>query len=293
MTSSVWMSPLNTTVGSNGGKEKLWILEAKDLARGFCGALFLALPLLYTLELWERARVIPGWMLALILLAAYFGNVGFALFNGFKAETERKAAWFDAFAAMGLGLLASGITLLLIGRYSLATPPDLIVKLLLLEAIPCSFGASLAINQLGARQSGSEKKELEDNFSADFKKLLGTTLGATMFAFNVAPTIEPRVITLEISPWHTLFILLFSLAVSFVIVFFAGFVEQDQNEGGVLRTKWTETLVAYLVSLAVAALLLWMFGYVDLATPPNVAIPWVITMGYATTLAGSAGRLIL
>lgn len=293
-TASSWVSPLSTVIETEGDQQKLWVHEARDLARGFCGALFLALPLLYTLEMWERARVVPSWDLVLtVVLIAYFGNVGFVLFNGFKPEPARKSAWFDALSAMGIGLLAAVITLYLIGRYTLHTPPEIMVKLLLLEMVPCSFGASLAINQLGARKSGGGDRKIASGLSTDARKLLGTALGATMFAFNVAPTVEPQLVTYGASWWHTLALLLFSLAVSFVMVFFAGFVERDDGEGGVLRSRWTETIVSYLLSLAVAGLLLWMFGYLSAATPPGVAVPWIVTMGYVTTLAGSAGRLVL
>ena len=282
------MSPLSAVVEINGEDQKLWSQEMRDLARGFCGALFLALPLLFTLEMWDRARVIPNWDLALILVLAYFGNVGFSLFNGFKETVARRAAWFDGITSMGIGVIASTITLILINQISWDLPTEIVAKLILLETVPTSFGASLAINQLGG---SSKKKKAEDAFSADFKKVLATVLGALMFSFNIAPTVETQVIGNGLEWGHTLGIVLFSLAVSSLMVFFAGFVEHDGV--GILSTNWVETLFAYIVSLAVSASLLWMFGYIDFGTPLQTAVPWVVTMGYATTLAGAAGRLII
>lgn len=290
-----WYSPWSKVVEFGGEKQKLWQVEARDLARGFCGALFLALPLLYTLEMWERARAMPSWDLVIVVVLTYFGNVGFALFGNYKAEPERQNIWLDAATAMGIGLVASAITLFLVGRYGLNTPPEIMIKVLLLETVPSSFGASLAINQLGKRDTGEscdDDDKIIDHFGPDFRKILGTILGATIFAFNVAPTIEPKVITYHSTWWHTLAILAFSLVVSWLMVFFASFCEPD-SESGVLRHKGLETVVSYLTSLAIGAGLLWMFGYLNFNTPPQVAIPWVITLGYATTLGGSAGRLIL
>lgn len=288
------ISPLDTVVESEQESSPLWLIELRDIARGFCGALLLALPLLYTLEMWERARIIPNWDLAVLMVLTYLGNVGFALFNGFKPELRRKAAWFDALTAMGIGLVASVITLLIISRYTFGSSSQFVIKLLLLETVPTSFGASLAINQLGSRgQGGSKQPSLEDKFSGDFKKLLGTVLGALMFAFNIGPTIEPRIITLQSTWWHILAVMLFSIFVSFVMVYFAGFIEKDDNSGGVLDADWVATIVSYLVSLGVSALLLWIFGYWNFNTPFVVGLPWIIVMGYATTLGGAAGRLVI
>ncbi len=282
------VSPPDLMVGDEEDQQKLWVVEARDLARGFCGALFLALPLLYTLEMWERARLIPTWDLALIMILAYFGNVGFALFNGFKNKLGRKAAWFDALTAMGIGVVASALTLTLINRLNAGIPAETMVKLVLLETVPTSFGASLAINQLG----GNGRRKIEQLYSADFKKIVATSLGALMFSFNIAPTVETQIIGNSLTWWHTLAIVAFSVAVSALMVFFAGFVQRG-DDSGVLRTEWVETFFSYLVSLLVSALLLWMFGFIDFDTPLQVAVPWVVTMGYATTLAGAAGRLII
>lgn len=292
MTTTVFeLSPLDTIVESEQQTKPLWRIELQDLARGFAGALFLALPLLFTLEMWQRARLIPAWDLALIIVLAYFANVGFVTFNGFKPKLARRAAWFDALTAMGIGLVASAVTLALINQLNTGVPGDTMIKLVLLEMVPASFGASLAINQLGSRSSESDN-EYEDDFNPDIKKIIGTTLGAIMFSFNIAPTIETQIIGNSLSWWHIIGLVLFSLTVSSLLVFFAGFVERD-NRRGVLSPKWLETLFAYVVSLIVSALLLWMFGYIDFGTPVQLVVPWIVTMGYATTVAGAAGRLIL
>ncbi|MBA3534653.1 MAG: DUF2391 family protein [Ardenticatenales bacterium] len=286
-------SPLNTMVESEETHQPLWLKELRDLARGFCGALVVALPLLYTQEMWERVRFLPTWMLLLALLLTYFANMGYILFEGYKPEPERQRVWLDALTTMGIGVLSSGITLALIGRYDFSMPFYLTAKLILLETIPTSFGASLAINQLGVRTRGNDRaKQPADDFSPDRRKMLATLLGALLFSFNIAPTEEPFLITISLSGWHVLAIVLFSLFVSYLMVFFADFVEKEQKQG-FLGPVWAETGVSYLASLAISAILLWIFGYLDGATPVHLAVAHIITLGYATTLGGSAGRLIL
>lgn len=287
------VSPLSARTRSEGQEQALWLKELRDLARGFCGALFVALPLLYTQEMWERAVLLPAWLLLLFVALAYVANVGFILFEGYKPESERHSAWLDALTVLGIGIVASALTLLLLGRYDPGTPLSTIARLLLLEMIPTSFGASLAINQLGARtgyKAGSEQPA--NRFPKDLRKSLATLLGGLLFSFNIAPTLEPQLLAYSISWWHILGIIAFSLFVSALMVFFADFIERD-NEHGLLGPMWVETLIAYLLALFVSTALLWFFGYLTPATPFSLAVAWVITLGYVTTLGGSAGRLVL
>lgn len=286
-------SPLNTQIESQEQQESLWLKELRDLARGFCGALFIALPLHYTEEMWQRALVIPAWVLLVAVAITYFANVGYIMFEGYKPEPERHQVWLDAITAMGLGALGSLITLILIGRYNLTMPLDVFVRLVVLEMIPASFGASLAINQLGTRSGyKGDDAHLANKLPRDVRKVMATILGALLFSFNIAPTMEPQLITYTISWWHILAILFFSLFLSALMVFFADFIEREEQEG-ILGPKWVETVVSYLSALLVSAFLLWLFGYFYNGVPFSLALSWTITLGYVTTLGGSAGRVIL
>lgn len=292
MASSIAMSPLGTVIQDRNGGDAtpLWTVELRDLARGLCGGLFLALPLLFTLEMWERARIIPAWDIVVMVGLCYLANVGFAQFTGFKRPAVRRTPWFDALTAMGIGIVAATITLLLVRQLTPATPLVTSAKLVLLEMVPISFGASLAVNQLGDRNR--PRSAGERRLSPDARELLGTTLGATMFAFNIAPTAEIQILGNGLTWVHLVGLIAFSLAVSAMMVFFTNF-EGEEPEGGVTRNPLVETLLSYLVSLGVSAILLWLFGFIDFGTPIGLVVPWVITLGYATTLAGAAGRLIL
>lgn len=286
-------SSFDTMIDSEETRQPLWLKELRDLARGLCGALVVALPLLYTQEMWDRVRFLPAWMLLFALLLTYVANVGYILFEGYKAEPERHRVWLDALTTLGIGALSSAITLALINRYDASMPFSLTAKLILFESIPTSFGASLAINQLGVRTRRTARpRQPADDFSPDHRKLAATLLGALLFSYNIAPTAEPFLISISLSGWHLLALVLFSIFVSYLMVFFADFVEKEQKEG-FLGPVWAETIVSYLASLLISALLLWIFGYLDPDTPSRLALAHIITLGYATTLGGSAGRLIL
>ncbi|MGB6229399.1 MAG: DUF2391 family protein [Litorimonas sp.] len=291
-----WRSPLRLRVEIEDQAAPLYKHELRELLRGFAGALFVALPLLYTQEMWERARNIEEPALIVIMVAAFAINMGYISYSGFKSGRARTHIFWDALTSMGLGLLASLVTLYITARIVPDTPLTVIVCLLALMVVPTSFGASLAINQLGKRGSGGsgdEESVATRLLGEDGEKITATTLGGILFAFNIVPTIEPKVMLAEIGPHHGLAILAFSILLSYGIEFTARFHQKKDNSQGVLAEKWLSTLFCYLVSLVVAALLLWAFGYLNLGTPLEMSILWIIIVGYATTLGGTAGRLVL
>ncbi len=52
-------SALDTRMNADGYVLELWRVELRNLNRGFCGALLVALPLLYTMEISNKARRCP------------------------------------------------------------------------------------------------------------------------------------------------------------------------------------------------------------------------------------------
>lgn len=288
--SGISISPLNRKVDQGGEQKTLFRAEIEDLSRAFCGALFLALPLHFTMEMWDRARVISPLALLLILIACYFINVGYGYYSGYKGKVSRQNPWLDAFTCMGIGFIASLITLLLIDQLTSQMSWEVIISCVALEMVPTSFGAALAKSQLG---TGEDEDDLTESWSRDKTKMLASLLGGIMFAFNVGATQEPILIATSAKSLQMIGIIGFSLFVSFLMVFMTGFLEREDNPGGIMGPKWAETVICYAISLLVSAALLWMFGYLQSDTPPAMALPWIVVLGYATSLGGSAGRLVI
>jgi len=270
----------------------LYKVEISDFIRAFCGSLFFALPLHYTMEMWARARVISHCDIALLLVGVYFLNVGYCFFTGFKEKNKRKTIWYDAAECIGVGILTSTITLFLIDQISGNIPLVLSLKIIALEAIPASIGASIARNSLGSRSAG-EPDKLEETINIDLRKFLGALLGAAMIAITVAPTIEPIFIVSHTNYWQLSGIVLYSLIVSFLIVFVANFSRKKNEFGKIFSNKYFETLIGYLVSLIVSGILLWTFGYLTVDTNIHLTLSWIVVLGYATSIGGAAGRIIL
>ena len=278
-------------VCDSGVEWEAHVVERRDLARGMSGALFVSLPLLFTMEMWQIARTIPDSVLLLFLLTSYVFNRYFIGFAGFrKIEAFRHSPWWDAVVVMGIGFVASAVTLYVAGIITPDLTFSVTIKTIALETIPTSMGAAVAINQMGAAEDSNQDRT---GLSKDGVVVVGTLLGGFLFAFNVAPTIEPKVIVLQQDWLWTFMTFLLSLGVSYMIVTVACFDDRDFADRKYITSAWLETLLSYLLAFIISLLLLWVFGYSTPLDPIEVWLPLTIVLAYATTLGGAAGKIVL
>jgi len=125
---------------------------------------------------------------------------------------------------------------------------------------------------------------------------LGAAFAEAIFlSFSIAPTEEIPMLATAIPTLQLPVIIFFSLGLTYGIVFIAGFGGQDQRRGtaGLLQHPSTETIMAYLVSLATSALMLWLFGQIGPAggTDPLVAYEQILILGLPAAVGAAAGRL--
>jgi putative integral membrane protein (TIGR02587 family) len=277
------------TRGGNGNGD----LDA--VLRACAGALLGALPLLYTMEMWQYARVVSERGL-LAMLALTGGVVTVAiLFGGFRRGRVTSVAT-DALIVFGIGIAIATLTLLVVGRIQPGQVPlRAAARMIALESIPCAIGAALAMTQFRPRDGDRRNVDRRiDRLSQDRQKILATLVGAVFFAFNVAPTEEPWLMTIEAEPYHFPLIVVFSLVVSYVIVFEADFAERPRGyTTGSLGNPHAETMVSYLISLAVSYVFLVGFGHIDAETPVYAQVAGTVMLGYVTTIGGSAGRVLV
>lgn len=288
-----WITPVDRPIVDAGGDRcPAWRLELRDLARGLAGALFVSLPLLFTMEMWEIALAMPATVLLLLLALSVVFNRLFMLFAGYRhRDWVRGSDWWDVLSAMGIGAAASAITLYVTGIVDFGMDPALALRTIALETVPTSMGAVVAINQLGPGDSGKRSHVLRE--STDLTVVLGALLGGILFAFNVAPTVETKEIAVS-QHWPLVaatFVL--SITVSYIIVHIAEFEERDLTKRKVITTPLLEAAVAYVIAVVVSALLLWLFGYGTPLDPLEQWLPQVIALAYATSIGGAAGRLVL
>lgn len=254
-----------------------------------------ALPLLYTMEMWWYGRVVSEPTLLAMMAVAGGVVVLSILFGGFRRGRVTHLG-IDTLIVFGIGITISAVTLLVVGRiHPGQLPLSAAARMIALEAIPCAIGAALAMTQFRPRDG--DRKNIDrrlDRLSQDRQKVLATLVGAVFFAFNVAPTDELRMMTMEAEPVYFPLIVLFSLLVSYLIVFEADFAERPKGyTTGSLGNPFAETLVSYVLSLGVSYAFLAGFGHLPLETPLYTQVSTTVMLGYVTTIGGSAGRVLV
>lgn len=263
---------------------------ARDLARGFAGAILFALPLLMTMEMWWIGFYASPGRLALFLAVSVPLLIGLAYYAGFRDSFDWRDDVVDAFTAIGIGAITAGVALSLFGVIRLGDGLHDIVGKIALQTVPASMGAVLAREELGG--SGQKAQERQDEASY-LGKLFLMAAGALYFSFNVAPTEEMLLIAFKMTPWHGLALVAVSLAVLHAFVYEVGFYGGRRPE---IDRFWPlfvrYSVVGYAVALLVSAYVLWTFerfAGLDLAGSAMAAV----VLGFPAALGAAAARLVL
>lgn len=284
-----------------------WSFELNYILQRSAGGFLFGVPLLYTVELWSIGSATqPLWLLG--ALAIGFGGV----FLITLAETLRRHGtinWRDSIMetveVLAIGLVCATISLILIRRLTVLTPLNECLGKVVFEGISFSFGAALSVSLLhkeNGRQivtrtvspaeiQGDRPRDLRDTLA----DLDATLLGSFIIAFNIAPTDEIQILATAMPSLWLLVIIAASLILSYLIVFAAGFTNQQtrQHQEGWIQRPFSETVVAYLISLGAAVLMLWFFHKLGPRDPWEKWLSDMIILGLPAAIGGAAGRIIL
>lgn len=282
-----------------GSTERTLDRTLREYARGITGGLLFSLPLLYTMEVWWAGFIARPLRLLAYLLAGFLLLFGYNRYAGLHEDASWADVVFEAVEEMGLGLLVSAGILWLIGQIDSGMPVSEILGKVVVEAVPAAIGVSVGAAQLGGDGKGGQGmkgREDKERIGILGQVVLGLC-GAVLFASNVAPTEEVLQIAVESTSWRLLGLALVSLVLGGIILFYSDFTGSKPVrsgpglEAGVGRVL-SLSVVSYAVALAASAFILWFFGRFDgvsLAT----GIAQIVTLGVASALGASAGRLLL
>jgi putative integral membrane protein (TIGR02587 family) len=199
-----------------------------DLVRGVAGGMILGVPLLYTMEMWWIGMYVSDWKIAGALLTALAVNVGLNHASGFAEEHDFRSDLRHGVIALGASAGIALVVLVLIravpGGYSFSGS----VGKVALAAIPVSLGFSIANTQFGGGGRLEEKQPHDEDpemarAKADMLDAGINLAGAILFVFAVAPTEEILLIASRTTGWHWAGLVVFSLLLSYGIVFVADF----------------------------------------------------------------------
>ncbi|WP_068400140.1 TIGR02587 family membrane protein [Kribbia dieselivorans] len=285
-------------VAPDGGADRHSVTrELLELVRATCGGLLFGIPLLYTMEMWfSGPRSQPATVVAVL------GGIFVILFvlnstEGFR--TRRDTSWVDAAidATIGLavGLVTTLLVLVLLRQVTFEVPIASALGMVVYESIPFCLGVGLARHLLHGNRDGDDDEDAPANddpaINPTVADLGAAAIGAAFIAVTIAPTDEVVVLSAKLSPAWLLALVGATLLISYAIVFVAGFWGQERRHGagGILQSPLAETIAAYLVSLAIAWLLLVIFHRAEV--PSSEVLGRVLVLGLPAAVGGAAGRL--
>lgn len=285
-----------------------WREEGRDLLRAIAAGSIVGMPLLYTMEMWWHGMTASAWHLLVLLAASLLINFTFSLFSGFRRGYSVPEAASEAVTSVALGAAYSLGVLCLIGEVTFDRAWSDILGKVLVEAAPVGLGISFANYQVrnkdrdgGDGDGGGEQQARGGNddpdperrqLRQDLTDLAATVGGATVFAYNVAPTEEIVMISSRMSPWRHLAVLGVSLFLCYLILFAAGFQKRRVYVPSPFQSQLAETVMAYAASLVVSFLLLYLVGVPEATSSWPTAVSMTVTLGLPAVVGASAGRLI-
>jgi putative integral membrane protein (TIGR02587 family) len=285
-----------------------WRQERDDLLHGVAGAFLFGAPLLYTMEVWWTGSFTSPLRMLVALAGTYLALIVLDAATGFRQQraTRLGRRLTDSAEALALGLVLATASLLLLRRIGPEVGPEALLGRIILEAVPFSLGVGIANGLLhveaapadAARASADGDPDVPTaapagTWRATLAQAGATVLGATIVAFSIAPTDEVPMIAAALhGPW-LLALVLASLLLSYLIVFAAHFGVQARRQArpGVIRSPVSETVLAYGLSLLLAALTLWLFQLLRPEDPPRQWVAYILVLGLPASIGGAAGRL--
>jgi putative integral membrane protein (TIGR02587 family) len=287
-------------------QQNIWKSEINDIVRGICGGLLFGIPLLYTMEVWWIGSLIKQRIIliaiALTFIIIYFLNrtEGFRKYR--RKQNRPYEAVLNTVKAMAIGIVCSTLMLILLQEITTHNSLKESLGKIIFESVPFTLGVALANQFLGennsdtkTRNSNQKLKDNSDQLHATLSDVGGTLIGATVIAFNIAPTDEITMLAASFSPIWLLLIIGTSLLVTYGIVFQAGFSNQQkrQQQQGIFQRPSSETIMAYLVSLLASAFMLWFFQKLAFTDPWTMWLDHTLLLGLPASIGGAAGRLAI
>lgn len=283
-----------------------WREERDGFIRAFAGAWLFGIPMIFTMEMWWIGRT-STWKSQLVFAGIAFGMcLGLNYAAGFRRERKPRSLHRrldDTIDALAVGLIAAAVTLAVINRIRLTDSLASSLGLVVLQALPLSVGASFA-NHVFRRNAGdpstdedSEEPEVPPRRPHSFRwrhlisELGVTAIGGVALGVSIAPTDEVIVIAAGLRPIHLYVSVLFSLVVSYAIVYASGFGSRPRDVP--MHHASSVTIFAYAVSLATALATLVLFGMVNFEDGLGMLVAQTVVMAIPTTMGGAAGRLLV
>lgn len=272
-----------------------WEEELTDFTRAFAGASVLGIPLAFTMEMWWIGQTISLSYLLILLTVGFVMNLGLAHVAGFRNQHSLIMSVNQSIDALAVGVVSSGILLISLNQLQFTDGLAQGVGMVLSLAVPLSLGASVAREIFSGRTS-RQVDEDEDGDSLSMWQGVAADVGATavggvFIGLSIAVTDEVPMISAGLSRWNIFAIIGLSLLFSYIIVFASGF--DEKSPPGPFQHPFTETMLAYVISLGVAFAMLLIFERLTLDDPLTEMMRQTVVLALPATIGGAGGRLVI
>lgn len=254
--------------------------------RGVAGGVVVGVPLIYTQEVWFHGGNLPLSGIFGLLAGAFVLNLALSTAIGFNSgRTHRPVE--DAVVGFGLSFVLAAFLLTLLKRVDMQMSLGSRLAIIAVSAVPISLGFALG-NSLAPKEGGKSEE-----LSGGFGDLLAAAGGAMVLVLNISPTEEPLLLASELGKVRLIGLVLVSLILSYLMVFYAEFNGRHvrMRAGNPINTPLLETMVAYLVALGISAGLLWAFGEFPALDPSTLAKS--VVLAFPASLGAALGRLLV
>lgn len=283
-------------------KKGIWSNELNDIIRGACGGFLFGIPLLYTMEVWWIGSLAQPPMILVAIIITFFVVYLLNRTEGFRKYPKSNRPYeavIDTVEAMAIGIICATFMLIVLREITFDNFLKESIGKIVYESVPFTLGVALS-NQFLAGDKGNSAEQNkqtnnQDDLHATLSDIGGTLIGATVIAFNIAPTDEIPMLAAAVSPNWLLAVIATSLLLTYGIVFEAGFANQQKRfrQRGIFQRPLGETIMAYLVSLMAGMFMLWFFQKLTFSDPWTMWLDHALLLGLPASIGGAAGRLAI
>lgn len=261
--------------------------DPADAMRGVSGAVILGVPLVYTQEIWFHGGNLSPSIILGLLAVSFLLNFAVSHVVGFSSgRTHRPLE--DAIVGFGTSVVLATLLLGILNRIATDSGWGPNLGIIAIAAIPLSLGFALG-NAMAPVDGGPDSEKLT-SVGGD---LMAAAVGALLLILNIAVTEEPLLLAAELGWGRLLLLLIASLVLSYLIVFFAEFNGRSDRHQSAhpIHAPLVETTLCYLVALGVGALLLFAFG--GLQGWDGVSLSRIVVLGFPASMGSALGRLLV
>lgn len=284
-------------------KKCLWSKELNEIIRGACGGFLFGIPLLYTMEVWWIGSLAQPPMILVAIIITFFVVYFLNRTEGFRKYPKSNRPYeavIDTVEAMAIGIICATFMLILLRELTFDNFLKESIGKIVYESVPFTLGVALSNQFLAGGKKGNSAEQNkqtnnQDELHATLGDIGGTLIGATVIAFNIAPTDEIPMLAAAVSANWLLAVIATSLLLTYGIVFEAGFANQQKRfrQRGIFQQPLGETIMAYLVSLIAGMFMLWFFQKLTFSDPWTMWLDHALLLGLPASIGGAAGRLTI